>query len=364
MEKNQTMYRFHESVFEINLGYLEENLNYLKSKLGRETKIIAVVKAYAYGHGDLEITKKLEALNIYAFWVADFEEGVILRKSGITKPIIVANPSPRSASQIIKYNLDVVVYSFRLLKLFGKLKKQVNIHLKFNSGMNRFGFSELDIVKLQKELGGYKDLTIVSICSHLSSSRNDKKDHITKKALKSFNNIISNFSKQNQTEHLTHILNTSGVLRFNNHQYDAVRIGIGLFGVHKDKNLIQIGRLTSTISQIRMLRKGDAIGYEGSFICERKMKIGVIPFGYADGLDRRLGNLNGSLFLNGKFCNIVGDISMDSCVIDLSRTNAVEGDRVEIFGTNNSIYSICKKINSIPYEFLSKINRRIKRIYN
>ena len=358
------MYKFHESVFEINLNYLEKNLNYLKTQLEPETKIIAVVKAYAYGHGDLEITKKLEALNIYAFWVADFEEGVVLRKNGITKPIIVANPSPRSASQIIEYDLDVVVYSFRLLRLFGELKEKMNIHLKFNSGMNRFGFSKLEIHNLKKELSAYKNLTVVSICSHLSSSRNDKKDDITKKELECFNNIVSNFSAQNQKKQFIHILNTSGVLRFSNHQYNSVRIGIGLFGVHEDENLMPIGKLTSTISQIRILKKGDAIGYEGNFMCEQEMRIGVVPFGYADGLDRRLGNLNGSLFVNGKFCSIVGDISMDSCVIDLSETNALEGDRVEVFGTNNSIYSICRKINSIPYEFLSKINRRIKRIYN
>ena len=160
--KNLIMYKFHESVFEINLNYLEKNLNYLKTQLEPETKIIAVVKAYAYGHGDLEITKKLEALNIYAFWVADFEEGVVLRKSGITKPIIVANPSPRSASQIIEYDLDVVVYSFRLLRLFGELKEKINIHLKFNSGMNRFGFSKLEIHNLKKELSAYKNLTVVS----------------------------------------------------------------------------------------------------------------------------------------------------------------------------------------------------------
>ena len=352
------MCNFHESLFEINFNDLEWNLSFLKKKLNFNTKIIAVVKAFAYGHGDIEICKKLENLNIYAFWVADFEEGVLLRKHGIKKPIIVANASPKSISQIIKYNLDVVVYNFRMLDALVLKKTPFNIHLKFNCGMNRFGFSFDDIPKIKKELNNNM-LIINSICSHLSSSRNPDNDEITKKELQKFNKIIAKFPKKI----LAHILNTSGVIRFPQHQHSAVRLGIGLYGIHNESQLIQIGKLTTTISQIRNINKDELIGYGGKFQSTKKMKIGIVPFGYADGLDRKLGNSNGALFVNGKKCTILGEISMDSCVIDLSKAHAKEGDRVEIFGLNNNIYTICKKINSIPYEFLSKINRRIKRIY-
>ena len=352
------MNNFHESLFEVNLNHLEKNLSFLTRNLNSNTKIISVVKAFAYGHGDISICKKLEKLNIYAFWVADFEEGVILRKNGIEKPIIVANTSPKSISQIIKYNLDVVVYNFRMLDALISKKEPITIHLKFNCGMNRFGFSENDIPKIKKDLNNNK-MIVRSICSHLSCSRMPDKDNITNNELRKFNNIVSKFPENI----LAHVLNTSGVIRFPQHQYSAIRLGIGLYGIHDEEKLVQIGKLTTTISQVRSLKKNEIIGYGGRFQTTKKMKTGVVPFGYADGLDRRLGNSNGSLFVNGKECKILGEISMDSCVIDLTETLAREGDRVEIFGLNNNINSICEKINSIPYEFLSKINRRIKRVY-
>ena len=349
----------YESIFEINFSLINHNLNFLKKKLKPKTKIIAVVKAFAYGHGDIEIAKFLEKQDIYAFWVADFEEGVILRKNGITVPIIVANASPKSISQIIKYNLDIVVYNFRILDSIIDIKDNLNIHLKFNCGMNRYGFSVEDISLIKKKLSKNSNLNVSSICSHFSSSRTPKKDETTKNELKRFKEIASNFSDKIYK----HILNTSGIIRFAEHQYSAVRAGIGIFGIHKNTALKQIGKLTTTISQIRHINKGEIIGYGGHFQANKKIKIGIVPFGYADGLDRKLGNSNGSLFVNGIKCEILGEISMDSCVINLNDSNAVEGDRVEIFGSNNSINSICKKIDSIPYEFLSKINRRIKRKY-
>ncbi len=358
------MTKFHESIFDINLMNISKNINYLKSKLRQSTKIIAVVKAYGYGHGDVEVAQELENLNIHAFWVADFEEGVILRKAGLKKPIIIANPSPRSTEQILKYNLDVVIYNFKLLDSFGKLNKKIKIHLKFNTGMNRFGFEETDLIDLKKRMTKYPCLSIESVCSHLSSSGNTNKDHITLKQMSAFEKIISSFKRNFSIEPLFHILNTNGVLRFAKYQYNSVRIGIGIYGVNKDKNLLQIGSLSSSISQIRNLKKGDLIGYDATYICKKKTRIAIVPFGYADGLDRNLGNQKGSLFVNEKSCKIIGNISMDSCAIDITQTDAKEGDRVEIFGINNSIYKICTQTNSIPYEFLSKINRRIKRIYH
>ncbi|MFL2567689.1 MAG: alanine racemase [Flavobacteriales bacterium] len=353
------MSNIHESIFEINLELIKQNINYLKKKLNSNTQIIAVIKAYAYGHGDIEISKYLEKINIDSFWVADFEEGIILRKNGIIKPIIVANASPKSINQIIKYKLDVVVYNFRLLDILIKSSEKINIHLKFNCGMNRFGFSINDIKKIKEYTEKYKHLKVRSICSHLSSANDKKRDAITQKEFSIFDQICERFG----TKIYKHILNTNGIIRFPQKQYDAVRVGIGILGINQQPRLKQIGKLTTTISQIRTIKKNEYIGYGGRFKSTKTMKIGIIPFGYADGLDKKLGNQNGQLYADGKKCNILGEISMDSCVIDLTNTKVKEGDRVEVFGPNNSIVDICKKINSTPYEFLSSINRRIKRIY-
>ena len=353
------MSNINESIFEINLDLIKQNINYLKKGLNSNTKIIAVVKAYAYGHGDEEISKYLEKINIDAFWVADFEEGMILRKNGVIKPIIVANTSTKSINQIIKHKLDIVVYNFRVLDILSNKFEDINIHLKFNCGMNRFGFSINDINEIKKYTKKYKNLKVKSICSHLSSSHDERRDAITQKEFSMFDQICKKFDMKL----CRHILNTNGIIRFPKKQYDAVRIGIGILGIHQQPKLKQIGKLTTTISQIRTIKKNEYVGYSGKFKSTKKMKIGIVPFGYADGLDKKLGNQNGQLYTNGKKCNILGEISMDSCVIDLSNTKVEEGDRVEIFGPNNNIIDLCKKINSTPYEFLSSINRRIKRIY-
>ncbi len=353
------MSNINESIFEINLDLIEQNINYLKKELNPNTQIIAVVKAYAYGHGDVEISKYLEKINIDAFWVADFEEGVILRKNGIIKPIIVANTSPKSINQIIKHKLEIVVYNFRVLDILSNKLEDINIHLKFNCGMNRFGFSINDINEIKEYTKKYKNLKVKSICSHLSSTHDESRDAVTQKEFLMFDQICEKFNMKTYK----HILNTNGVIRFPNKQYDAVRIGIGILGINQQPKLKQIGKLTTTVSQIRTIKKNEYIGYGGKFKSTKTMKIGIVPFGYADGLDKKLGNQNGQLYTNGKKCNILGEISMDSCVIDLSNTKVEEGDRVEVFGPNNNIMDICKKINSTPYEFLSSINRRIKRIY-
>ena len=225
--------------------------------------------------------------------------------------------------------------------------------------MNRFGFSINDINEIKEYTKKYKNLKVKSICSHLSSTHDESRDAVTQKEFLMFDQICKKFNMKTYK----HILNTNGVIRFPNKQYDAVRIGIGILGVNQQPKLKQIGKLTTTVSQIRTIKKNEYIGYGGKFKSTKTMKIGIVPFGYADGLDKKLGNQNGQLYTNGKKCNILGEISMDSCVIDLSNTKVEEGDRVEVFGPNNNIMDICKKINSTPYEFLSSINRRIKRIY-
>ena len=353
----------HETILEVNLDKLANNFNYLKSKLNPDTKIIAVVKAYAYGHGDIAISSYLEKLGVHALWVADFEEGTRIRKSGIKIPIIIANPGTKSTQQIIDNKLDVVIYNSELLHLYGKLNKEIRIHIKFDTGMNRYGFDASEVNELVANLQKYPKLKTQSICSHLAASDNSTEDSFTNAQFQVFEKVSSSFSKGINQLIDTHILNTNGVLRFPNKEYEMVRLGIGLYGVSNDDNLQQISTLKSVISQVRIIKKGSKVGYDASFLAKEDMRIGVVPFGYADGLNRKLSTNNGVIIVQNIACPIIGKISMDSCMIDLKGTTAKIGDEVVIFGDKNTISSIANKLSTIPYEIFSSLNRRIKRIY-
>lgn len=358
------MSTLHETILYINLNALENNFNYLKSVLKSEIKVFAVVKAFAYGHGDIVIAKKLETLGVNGFWVADFEEGMNLRKAGINKKIIIANPGVKSYAEIIKYNLEPVIYNFRLLKLYGKKGCSIPIHIKFNSGMNRYGFNMNEIKSLTSFLKKNINLKVDSVCSHLSVVDNKSKDLITREQLQNFDTFCKLFSSYMKIEPERHILNTSGILRFPKYQKNIVRMGIGLYGVSNDKNLMPIAKLVSNIAQIREIKKGENVGYDASFKANSDMKIGIIPLGYADGINRKLGNKQGSVVIHKIHVPIIGKISMDSFMVDISDINPKEGDAVTIFGEENSVLDIANSLGTIPYEILATLNRRIKRIYN
>ena len=354
----------HETILDVNLDKLANNFNYLKSKLNLDTKIIAVVKAYAYGHGDIAIASYLEKLGAHALWVADFEEGTRIRKSGIKIPIIIANPGTKSTQQIIDNKLDVVIYNLEMLHLYGKLEKEIKIHIKFNTGMNRYGFDVYEVDELVANLQKYPKLKIQSIFSHLAASDKSTEDSFTNAQFQVFDNIYNSFSKGINQLLDRHILNTNGVLRFPNKEYEMVRLGIGLYGISNDDNIQQISTLKSVISQVRTIKRGSKVGYDASFVAIEDMIIGVVPFGYADGLNRKLSTKNGIIIVQNIACPIIGKISMDSCMIDLKGTTAKTGDEVLIFGEENTISSIAKKLSTIPYEIFSNLNRRIKRIYS
>ena len=354
----------HQTILEIDLNKLANNFNYLKSKLNPNTKIIAVVKAYAYGHGDVAIASYLEKLGAHALWVADFEEGTRIRKSGINIPIIIANPGTKSTQQIIDNKLDVVIYNSELLHLYGKLDTEIRIHIKFDTGMNRYGFDSSKVDELVADLKKYPKLKIQSICSHLAASDNHTEDSFTNAQFQVFEKASSSFSKGVNRLIDRHILNTNGVLRFPNKEYEMVRLGIGLYGFSNDNNLHKVSTLKSVISQVRIIKKGCRVGYDASFIAKKDMTIGVVPFGYADGLNRKLSTKNGVIIVQNIACPIIGKISMDSCMISLKGTTAKTGEEVVIFGENNTISSIANKLSTIPYELFSSLNRRIKRIYS
>ena len=354
----------HETILYVDLKAIEHNFYYLKSKLDPTTEIIAVVKAFAYGHGDITIAKKLEELGVDGFWVADFEEGVNLRKSGITLPIIVANPGAKSYAKIIKYDLEPVIYNMRLLALFGKNQSPLAVHIKFNTGMNRYGFNAEEKDDLSKKLKAFPHLTIKSICSHLAAADDKMKDVFTQNQIEKFNSICDAFDEKLNINPKRHILNTAGALRFTKAQNQKVRLGIGLYGIGDDEHLRPVGKLVSNLAQIRNLQKGDAVGYDACFVAEKKMKIAIIPLGYADGINRKLGDGKGKVQINNSTAKIVGTISMDSFMVDISGIDATEGDEVVVFGNENSVAKIAKNLDTIAYEILATLNRRIKRIYH
>tara|TARA_B100000674_G_scaffold57015_1_gene39713 strand:+ start:18965 stop:20047 length:1083 start_codon:yes stop_codon:yes gene_type:complete len=357
------MHNFHETILEIDLRKLENNFNFLSSKLKENCKIIAVVKAFGYGHGDIEISKKLEQLGVYALWVADFEEGIRLRDSGIRSKIIVANPGWKSFNEIVKYNLEVVIHNCRLLDFYISKGKDVNIHLKFNTGMNRYGFDKKDISFVVNKLKNNSNLKVKSICSHLSSAGDTTKLDVSKKQINLFNALSKTLEEKLNKKIERHILNSNGFMNFPESQMNMVRLGISLYGSYKNTNLQQISKLKSVISQNRNIKKGEGVGYSSDFIAKKTMNISVVPVGYADGLNRKLGNSVGSVIIKEVECPIIGNICMDSLMIDTSKVDCKEGDEVVIFGPKNTILSLSEKIGTIPYEIYSSLNRRIKRVY-
>ena len=269
----------------------------------------------------------------------------------------------KAKKKIIDNKLDVVIYNFKLLQLYGELNKEICIHIKFNTGMNRYGFNADEIELLAKTLLKYPKLKLQSICSHLAATDNPKKDEFTNKQFFVFDRICTTFFQELGYEVDRHILNTNGVLRFSKNECEMVRLGIGLYGVADDNHLEQISTLKSIVSQVRKIRQGDQIGYDATFVASTDMQIGIIPFGYADGLNRKLSIKNGVVIINNTHCPIIGKISMDSCIVDLSNTDTKAGDEVIIFGIENTVLSIAKKLDTIPYEIFSTLNRRIKRVY-
>lgn len=353
----------HETILHIDLGKLKTNFQYLQGFLDDTTEVIAVVKAHAYGLGDVEIASFLETLGVRHFWVADFEEGANLRKQGIQGNIIIANPGSKSIEEIKQHRLEPVIYNCRLLELYANQNTPFNIHLKLNTGMNRYGFNAEELEGVLKILNQNKQLKVQTVCSHLAASDESEKDGYTHCQIELFNKLTKQLKEGLGYTFKRHILNSNGVLRHPQHQMEMVRTGISLYGVSKDENLAQICRLESSIAQTRNIKKGEKVGYHNAFEATKDMRIAIIPVGYADGLNRKLGEGKGKVLIDNKECPILGHVSMDSFVADISETNAQEGDLTTIFSADFSVQKIAADLNTIPYEILATLNRRIKRIY-
>jgi alanine racemase len=365
----------HETVLEINLNALVDNLNFYKSLTNTDTRIMAMVKAFSYGSGSYEISNTLQYHNIDYLSVAYADEGVELRKAGIRLPIMVMNPDDQSFDAILKHQLEPEIYSFRIL---GRLEeaiernllpknKPVLIHLKFDTGMHRLGFTSGEVDALIDRISKNDLLHVQSVFSHLAASDDPQNDAFTQQQIALFTSMSDKVIKAFDYKILRHILNSAGISRFPEAQMDMVRLGISLYGIATDQKvaarLKNVSALKTSISQIKTIRKGETVGYNRNYTAEREMQVATIPLGYADGLSRLLSNGKGSLVLKEKRVPIVGNICMDMTMIDVTGMQAKEGDKVEVFGEHQSVSELADTLGTIPYEILSGISRRVKRVY-
>lgn len=360
----------HQTVLEINLNALVHNLNTFRSLLKPETKIMVMVKAFSYGSGDVEIAKLLQFQQVDYLAVAVADEGVELRNAGIQTPIIVMNPELHSFQNIINYRLEPNIYSIELLESFLKTASQnalqdFPIHLKIDTGMNRLGLkSENEINEVISRISSSKSVKISSVFSHLAASDEPDLDNFTQKQIDTFKKFFTIISQAFPYKINRHILNSAGIERFPKNQFEMVRLGIGLYGVSQTGLPLQnIGTLKSTISQIKKVQPDETIGYNRKGEIKRESEIAIVPLGYADGLDRKLGNEKGFAFVDGNRVPIIGNICMDMLMLDVTGLNVKPGEAVEFFGSDISISEVAENAGTIPYEVLTGISQRVKRVY-
>lgn len=365
----------HETILEINLNNLVRNMNYYRSKLKSGTKLMVMVKAFAYGSGNFEVSNVLEFHHADYLTVAYADEGVELRRKGINLPIVVMTPEINTYESIIKNNLEPDIYSFRSLSLLEdaidksdvNITSPIKIHLKLDTGMHRLGFLENDIDELLSRLKSNDKIIVKSVFSHLSGSDSAEFNDFTMKQIDNFEKMSSKVIAAFPYKIMRHILNSAGISRFTDYQYDMVRLGIGIYGIapcEEDRGKLRtVVSLKTTIVQIKEYEAGETIGYSRRGRIEKKSRIGVVPIGYADGLKRQLGNGKACFYVNGKAAPIIGNICMDMCMIDLTGIDCHENDTAILFDENHPIENIAEACDTIPYEILTSISQRVKRIY-
>jgi alanine racemase len=363
----------HDTVFEINLNKLINNLNYYRSLIAPNVKLMCMVKAMGYGSGGAEIAKTLQHIGVNYLAVAYADEGVELRQSQITLPIMVMSPEDDALEDIINYQLEPEIYSFKVLHAFVKKLDALGItdpypvHLKIDTGMHRLGFEENDLEKLILELKNFPQLKVRSVFSHLVGTDNANLDEFTNEQTRVFEKTYSAIELTLGYTVLKHLCNSGGISRFKNAHYDMVRLGIGMYGigVHPEEQakLENVGSLITRISQIKNVPASQTVGYNRNGKLDKDTKIATIPIGYADGFSRALGNGKHGVYVAGKFCKTIGNICMDMCMVDVSDINCQEGDEVIIFENAEQINAMATALNSISYEVLTNVSARVKRVY-
>lgn len=363
--------KVHKAILEVDLSAIVHNLKVYGEYLHANTQLIAMVKASAYGSGSVEVAKILEFYQVDYLAVAYTDEGIELRKAGIQLPILVLNPEIDSFDSLLRYRLEPEIYSIQLLKqliAFLPSSKTISIHLKLDTGMHRLGFEEEQLPPLLDKLKQHQNIKVKSIFSHLAASDSSFHDDFTKSQVSRFLTMYEKIAKSLSYSPKRHILNSSGILRFSQYQFEMVRLGIGLYGIDSS-DLVQdrlkvVNQLKASISQIKEVKATETIGYNRSGKIGQNKRIATINIGYADGLLRKAGNGNYAVTVQGQKAPIIGNVCMDMCMIDISHIPQVKiGDEVIIFGDDPSVVDLANCLDTIPYEVLTSISNRVKRIY-
>ncbi|MFN8293256.1 MAG: bifunctional UDP-N-acetylmuramoyl-tripeptide:D-alanyl-D-alanine ligase/alanine racemase [Chitinophagales bacterium] len=366
----------HETVLEINLNALSHNLKAYQSVLKKGTKVMCMVKAFAYGSGSYEVANVLQFSRVDYLAVAYTDEGIELRRNGITLPMMVMNPEQRSFESMMLHKLEPDLYNHRIFDTFletlelvqSKSSEPFPVHIELETGMNRLGFNEDEIELLLHKLSTQKQLRVASIFSHLAASENPDEDAFTKQQIERFKKNAGRIVAALPYKPLLHILNSSGISRHTAAQFDMVRLGIGLYGVDENatmqKKLMPVSTLKTTISQIKHLKKGESVGYGRTEKATQDITIATVAIGYADGLSRKLGNGNYAMLVSGKLAPVIGRICMDMAMLNITDIpEAQEGDEVIVFGAALPVQQMAAAAQTIPYEIFTGISQRVKRVY-
>ncbi len=365
--------KVHQTVLEIDLNAIVHNLKEYQKLLNPSTKVMAMVKAFAYGSGGAEIAGILQYHKVDFLAVAYADEGVELRRAGILLPIMVMNPEESAFDSIVEHHLEPEIYSFELLHKFDRFLQQEGlqqypVHIEIETGMNRLGFAAEDMEKLSAYLLSTNSFKIQTVFSHLAASEEELQDEFTIEQFNRFNNAATALQNRINYSFLRHIANSAAIVRHPQLQMDMVRLGIGLYGVDsaysQKLNLQTVATLKSTVAQIKQLKKGESVSYNRQTIMNRDSVIATIRIGYADGYPRRLGNGIGKIWIKGEMAPVVGVICMDMIMIDITNIPAVqEGDDVIIFGSQLPVQQVAQWADTIPYEIMTGISQRVKRVY-
>ena len=360
----------HETVLKVNLSALVDNVRYFRSKLAPTTKLTCMVKAFAYGAGSVEVSKALQASGLVDYLaVAVADEGVELRRAGITLPIIIMDPEVAAMDLILENNLEPNVYSHQSLKTViaaaeAKGLENIPIHIKIDSGMHRLGFYREDMPWLIDRLTHQKAVRVASVFSHLAGSDEAQFDEFTLSQIKYFDACAEELKAGLNYQIIKHICNSAGIERFADYQFDMCRLGIGLYGFSfVGAKLRNVCTLETTILSVKTVKAGETIGYGRHTTLSEDRTIAVIPIGYADGFDRRFSNYGGSVWVRGQRCPVVGNVCMDQAMVDVTGADARPGDIVEVFGEHMPLQELADKLGTITYEILTSVSRRVKRIY-
>lgn len=355
----------HRTRIEVNLSQLIQNLGYYKSLLKPRTKVMAMVKAFAYGTGIIEVSKLLEMNQIDYLTVAYTDEGVFLRENGIKTPIMVMNVTKDDLDNLLNFDLEPEVYSLSQFEYFVNKSDKLKYHLKLDTGMHRLGFEEKNLNDLLTFIDSNKQIKIESVFTHLASAGREGDDKFTNSQFSKFEKMAEKIETVYKSDLIKHVLNSSGIERFTEYQFDMVRLGIGLygFGTSNDAKTKQVLSLKTNISQIKELDASESVGYNRTGTSTKDFRIATIPVGYADGYDRRFSNGKGAMLINGLLAPVIGNVCMDMTMVDVTEISCREGDEVIVYGKDINIEIQAKKIGTISYELLTHLSERVRRIF-